>query len=49
LVNFVMGTNLPRAITLALTATQEFLEMSTTDIDDATLASTVATAAAQLP
>jgi hypothetical protein len=49
MVNFVMGTSLPGAITLALTAAPEFLEMSTTDIDNATLASTVATAAAQLP
>jgi hypothetical protein len=44
-----MGTNLPGAVTLALKASPEFLEMSTTDIDNATLASTVASADAQLP
>jgi hypothetical protein len=49
MVNFVMGANLPGAVTLALTATPEFLEMSTTDIDNATLASTVASANSQLP
>jgi hypothetical protein len=49
MVNFVMGTDLSGAVTLALTAGPEFLEMSTHDLDNPLLAPTVILAAGALP
>jgi len=48
MVNFVMGNSLPAVVTLGLTSAPAIFEISNTDIDNPSLASTISTAAAGL-